>query len=52
MGQVPKRWMVGPGVPLLDSIRVTSFGLVIKNVLRERNGAAFGVDAGVLPLNP
>jgi hypothetical protein len=30
---------------------VTSFGLDIKNVLPERNGAASGVAAGVSPQN-
>jgi hypothetical protein len=31
--------------------RVTSFGLDIKNILLERNGAAFGVAAEVSPQN-
>ena len=37
----------GLSVPLQDSNSVTSFGLDIKPFLRERNGAAPGVDAGV-----
>ena len=48
--QVPKRWMVGPGVPLQDSMN-DELGLDIKDVLLERNGAAFGVDAELLSQN-
>jgi hypothetical protein len=49
--QVPKRWMVGPEVPLQDSMS-DDLGLGVKSVLRERNGAASGVDAGVSPQTP